>query len=68
MECEVAGSNPFLIRPREGCVQPFTEEVGTLIRVKVRIRIRIRVRVRFAFRSLGFSFIEYIHAASFSMW
>ena len=28
----------------------------------------IRVRVRFAFCSFGFSFTEYIHAASFSMW
>ena len=30
--------------------------------------VRVRVRVRFAFCSLGFSFTEYIHAASFSMW
>ena len=32
------------------------------------VRVRVGVRVRFAFCSLGFSFTEYIHVASFSMW
>ena len=34
---------------------------------EVRVRVRVRVSVRFAFYILGFSFIEYIHAVSFSM-
>ena len=40
------------------------------VRVRVRrsLRVRVRVRVRFAFCSLVFSFTQYIHEASFSMW
>ena len=40
------------------------------IRAGVRVRdgVRVRVRLRFAFCSFGFSFTEYIHTASFSMW
>ena len=30
--------------------------------------VRVRVRVRFAFCTIGSSFTEYIHAASFSTW
>ena len=30
--------------------------------------VKLRVRVRFVFCILGFSFTEYIYAASFSMW
>ena len=31
-------------------------------------RVKVRVRVRFVFCSFRFSFTEYIHAASVSMW
>ena len=34
----------------------------------MKFRLRVRVRVRFAFFVLGFSFTEYMHAASFGMW
>ena len=34
----------------------------------VRVRVQAMVRVRFTLCSFGFSFIEYIHATSFSMW
>ena len=36
--------------------------------VRVEVRVGVRVGVRFALGSFGFSFIEYIHAASFSIW
>ena len=36
--------------------------------VGLRVRVRVRARVRFAVCSLGFSFTEYIHASSFSIW
>ena len=46
--------------------------VCTAVRVRVMVRVmvrdRVRVRVRFSFRSFEFSFTEYIHTASFSMW
>ena len=60
------------VRVRVGGRTIFERRSGDLrvrgrVRVRVRVRMRFRVRVRFAFCILGFSFTEYIHAASFSM-
>ena len=48
-------------RPRPTDVRNLLSDCDTVLE-------RVGVSVRFAFCSLGFSFTEYIHAASFSMW
>ena len=42
--------------------------VDVRVRIRAMVRAMARLRIRFAFRSFGFSFTEYIHAASCSMW